>query len=72
MVKTQATLDSLRARGLIKPSPDGKELTAKDLVQPEVKDSVPWMLMAGTIFGMLAVFGVLGGILVYVVMKYSD
>jgi hypothetical protein len=72
MVKTQATLDSLRARGLIKPSADGKELTAKDLVQPEVKDSVPWMLMAGTIFGMLAVFGVLGGILVYVVMKYSD
>jgi farnesyl-diphosphate farnesyltransferase len=57
LAKTQAALDRLRERGLMGPTKDGKELTAKDLEKTTGNgtDTLPWLLIAGTILGMLAV-----------------
>ncbi|KAL7423751.1 bifunctional farnesyl-diphosphate farnesyltransferase/squalene synthase [Cryptotrichosporon argae] len=67
-------MDEMRAKGLIKPKGTAEEEKKKleDLKQYQENEKLPYLLIIGTVFGVLALIAGLGGLVVWVIVKYAD
>ena len=70
--KTAAMMADLKARGIIKDRTPA-EIAAAEKARAEAgDDSVPWLLIGGIIFGVLALMGGMGALIIYIITKYFE
>jgi len=66
----------MRARGIIKnrtkEEQDEDEKKAIERARIEAEEGFPWLIVGGLILGVLAVFGILAAIIIFIIMKYVD
>jgi farnesyl-diphosphate farnesyltransferase len=66
----------LRARGIIKTKTkeedEADEKRAVEQARIEAEEGFPWLIVGGLILGVIAVFGLVGGLIVWLVMTFTE
>lgn len=62
----------LRAKGILKQRTPEEEEALRIAREKYENEATPWLMIIGTVLGVLALMLALGGGLVYLIMKYSD
>lgn len=68
-------VEELRAKGVLpanKPGDEKANEEARKRVQAAEDDGFPWLMVIGFIVAFLSLFLILGGVIYYIVIKYSD
>ena len=70
--RRKAFMADLRARGIIKDRPTNPDGTvAAPEVIPEMDDKFPWLMVLGFVGGLIGIFAVLSGLIIYIVLRFS-
>lgn len=70
--RREAFLADLRARGIIKEQTPEEKEASRLRMEEEANAPFPWLLIVGVVGGLLAVMGIMGCGIAYLIWRFAD